>query len=69
MKTLAGSFEIFVEINRIMEIRMKRQENMASIMNNIVSSASTTNRKQDKLLNILLQETDINLSAKVEQTV
>ena len=52
-----------------MEIRMKRQENMASIMNNIVSSASTTNRKQDKLLNILLQETDINLSAKVEQTV
>ena len=42
---------------------------MASILNNVVSSASTTYRKRDKLLNILLQETAINLSAKVQQPV
>ena len=53
-----------------MEIRMKYQENnLASILNNVVSSASTTDRKQDKLLNRLLQENSINLIKKVEQQV
>ena len=42
---------------------------MAGIMNNDVSSASTMDRKQDNLMNILLQETATNISAKVEQPV
>ena len=40
-----------------------------SILNNVVLSASTTDRKQDKLLNRLLQKTVANTSAKVKQTV
>ena len=40
-----------------------------SILNNVVLSASTTDRKQDKLLNRLLQKTVANTSTKVKQTV
>ena len=49
---------------------MKYQENnLASILDNVLSSASTMDIKQDKLMNIFLQEISINISAKVEQTV
>ena len=42
---------------------------MDSIPNNVLSSGSTMDRKRENLLHWLLQETDINLSAKVEQPV
>ena len=70
MKHLAGAFESFMEIKQANGDKDEVQrKNMASILNNFLSSASTTDRKQDKLMNIFLQETAINISAKLEQTV
>ena len=69
MKSLAGAFEKEIEIKQANGDMDEAFKNMASIPNNVVSSASTEDRKRDNLLNILIQETDINIRAKVEQPV
>ena len=70
MKYLAGSFESFVETNQANgDTDELPRKNLASILNNFVSSDSTTDRKQDKLLNRLLQETAINLIVRAEPPV
>ena len=67
MKHLAETFESFVEIKQANgDTDEESRKNMASILKNVVSSASTADRKGYKKLNRLLRETAINISTKVE---
>ena len=55
MKHLAGAFESFVEIKQAnRDTDEATRKNMASILENVVSSSSTNDIKRDKMLNIFL---------------
>ena len=70
MKNLVGAFETFLEIKQAnVDMDEAPRKNLAGILNNAVSSASTMDRKLYKILNRLPQETAISISAKVEQLV
>ena len=68
MKHLAVAFKSFVETKQANgDMDEASRKNMASIMKCFVSCAYTTDRKQENLLNRLLQIITINISEKVEQ--
>ena len=61
---------MFLEIKQAnVDMDEAPRKNLAGILNNAVSSASTMDRKLYKILNRLPQETAISISAKVEQLV